>query len=948
MRHFALIMFAAGLAFAQLPKPGGGVGGGGGGSAPYEASFSAATSVSVTAATHGKGVNAIVEACYDNATPRNSIAFSAGYPTVAANGDVVAQWSGAKTGKCYISAGDSGGTGPAGATGATGATGIGADVGNSGELIISQGTGVAPITDDGLAFDTGANSLGVKGNVTVGQTGTATGEIKINGTTSGTVTVKTADAAGTWTLKLPANDGDSGQFLRTDGAGVTTWAAGAGGGAAAFTDLTDSKVTLDTGTDTVTIAAGKVRVNGVSADCPATSQTLTSPTATTGTVWIACNGSTLTAYHDLTSVTGSGSVTVTGSATDFPADVIPIATCTVASNNFDTCTDVRAAQSITTYEAGTGLSRSGHTLSIGAIVGTFSSGTADPPGTCNVGETYIETDTNEDYRCTSPNTWTLNSGSGGSSAFNAITGGTNTTAAMVVGTGGSLAVSGSGTIAATTAATLATTRAIYGNNFDGSAALTQIIASTYGGTGNGFTKFSGPTTAEKTFTLPDASTTILTTNAAVTVAQGGTGIASGTSGGVPYFSGSTTIASSAALASGAVVTGGGAGAAPVTSADLAWDNTNKLLTASGASGSLQPGFIANNSNLTGATAGYKIYHGGALAGAFIHDKDTAELRFICSPNYASATLCFRAGVGGSQKSFVWGYNAPAPLANTIGFMTGGSDVTRVIMQASGSQSTTNVFEIRDYHATLGSGTLRFAMQADGTVSGSAVWPVANGGSGAATLTGILKGNGTSAFTAASAGTDYVSPSSTESLTNKTLDAEGTGNSITIPVKAWLPAAGCQNATASLMWDTPTSNPAVAACVTGTNTQKGVADFADSSNLSMQTTLLLPSDWSGAIDAKFKWLTSATTGSVVWQIATICVADAETDDPAFNTASTVTDAAKGTTLQTNDASITGVTATGCAAGELMHVKVFRDAAHASDDLAATARLIGVELTMRRAM
>jgi hypothetical protein len=73
------------------------------------------------------------------------------------------------------------------------------------------------------------------------------------------------------------------------------------------------------------------------------------------------------------------------------------------------------------------------------------------------------------------------------------------------------------------AATLTTPRAIYGNNFDGSAALTQIIASTYGGTGNGFTKFTGATTAERTYTLPDATTTILTTNAAVTIAQGGTG-----------------------------------------------------------------------------------------------------------------------------------------------------------------------------------------------------------------------------------------------------------------------------------------------------------------------------------------------------------------------------------------------------------------------------------------
>lgn len=48
------------------------------------------------------------------------------------------------------------------------------------------------------------------------------------------------------------------------------------------------------------------------------------------------------------------------------------------------------------------------------------------------------------------------------------------------------------------------------------------------------------------------------------VADGGTGISSGTSGGVPYFSASTTIASSAALAANAIVIGGGAGVAPST------------------------------------------------------------------------------------------------------------------------------------------------------------------------------------------------------------------------------------------------------------------------------------------------------------------------------------------------------------------------------------------------
>lgn len=44
---------------------------------------------------------------------------------------------------------------------------------------------------------------------------------------------------------------------------------------------------------------------------------------------------------------------------------------------------------------------------------------------------------------------TIGGGGGGAAAFNTITSGTNTTAAMVVGTGASLGVSGSGTIAAT-------------------------------------------------------------------------------------------------------------------------------------------------------------------------------------------------------------------------------------------------------------------------------------------------------------------------------------------------------------------------------------------------------------------------------------------------------------------------------------------------------------------
>lgn len=100
------------------------------------------------------------------------------------------------------------------------------------------------------------------------------------------------------------------------------------------------------------------------------------------------------------------------------------------------------------------------------------------------------------------------------------------------------------------------------------AAATQDGVSLVGRAGGtaSYTVTLTPTTlsASRTLTLPDNSGTILTTGATVTVAQGGTGLTSGTSGGVLYYSASGTLASSAALAASAIVLGGGAGAAPAT------------------------------------------------------------------------------------------------------------------------------------------------------------------------------------------------------------------------------------------------------------------------------------------------------------------------------------------------------------------------------------------------
>jgi hypothetical protein len=95
-----------------------------------------------------------------------------------------------------------------------------------------------------------------------------------------------------------------------------------------------------------------------------------------------------------------------------------------------------------------------------------------------------------------------------------------------------------------------------------------------------------------------SSTVITNLTGTLPVANGGTGLTAGTSGGIPYYSATGTLASSAALASNALVVGGGVGVTPATVT-----TGTGVVTALGVNTGTAGAFVVNGGALGTPTSG---------------------------------------------------------------------------------------------------------------------------------------------------------------------------------------------------------------------------------------------------------------------------------------------------------------------------------------------------------
>lgn len=142
------------------------------------------------------------------------------------------------------------------------------------------------------------------------------------------------------------------------------------------------------------------------------------------------------------------------------------------------------------------------------------------------------------------------------------------------------------------------------------------------------------------------------------VANGGTGLSSGTSGGIPYFSSTSTMASSAALVASAIVIGGGAGVAPSTTT-----TGTGVLTAIGNAVNTANGLVTQTATLTSSAL---LLGGGSGTGISSTTTGTGVVTAVGNAVNTSGGLVTQSGTLTASALLIGGGASTAISSTTTG------------------------------------------------------------------------------------------------------------------------------------------------------------------------------------------------------------------------------------------------------------------------------------------